>query len=1034
VKRRSRRTDSIALSAAIFAVAFIVRLMPLGLYVTPDEPIWVLRSHEFLQAVETSDLAAIPQTGHPGMTTMALGALGIWLSERVNPAEAAAQRDWIDRIATLAPENGAAFPHLVAFLPAGRILVACVTSAGLALVHVVIRRRIGGRVARLAALCLALDPFLAGHSGLLHTDGLQATFVLLAVAYTLPVRWQATDTAVREWLPSTVATAAFLALAGLTKMLGLLAAPGLALALFLWWKGPIHVRVARVVVLALLTTAFLVLLYPPMWLSPREALASLIGAVTYHEGIGLRPVFFAGETSTDPGVWFYPVVLLFRLTPPVLVGLLSWIWRCRDSHFSHFRSLIWTLLPALSTLVGITTAEKKFDRYVLTLIPPLTLVGAMAWSHRRRGVRSAVLASLALPWVLVALLPLQYANPMLGGPWVAQHVVLLGWGEASGLAVRWLNRHAEGASVMTGNVPGTAGLFAGSTIAWDESRLGCTDFLVGGDNPLPGRYALLAELRSGGRVQSRVYGHIQTPESSGPFVAPGPLPGLPPDAGAPATDSATLWAWLAQQASEGSFYWIHAPQCHPLTEAQLRRAVDEAVERGSLDCEADVPISGWEVEKCTVLDDLPKDSPYLARFGGGLDLLATTWDDVTRPPDPLTVRLRWWAQVPQDEVEVYLALRGDGDGDEVIWAEGGRRLLSDWGWAAPDWPVGVAVDTEAYIVLPPHLPPGSYRLVLRVSGLQGMLGIGRADGSFGGTELALGVVEVGLARGPAAELTLDRPADSDWPGLRVVATGFSTTRVQAGQRLPFSLGVERLEGELPDGLHWDLECGGVSRDGGTLSLPARAADLWATGARYVLRFAPRLNPATLGAALEQTCSFSVRPAGGDPAVPSTAHEAVILGELTITQRARTYSLSHQPAVSSSLSVERIGSLLGADVSPVSLEPGGALGVTIYWRASGDVARDYTVFVHAVGPDGRVWGQSDMWPAQGYAPTTTWVAGEIIADEHVLMLDAGAPSGTYGLYIGLYDARDGLRAALYVGDERVPEDRALLTTVDVQASP
>ncbi len=79
---------------------------------------------------------------------------------------------------------------------------------------------------------------------------------------------------------------------------------------------------------------------------------------------------------------------------------------------------------------------------------------------------------------------------------------------------------------------------------------------------------------------------------------------------------------------------------------------------------------------------------------------------MTRPPDPLTVRLRWWAQVPQEEVEVYLALRGDGDGDEVIWAEGGRRLLSDWGWAAPDWPVGVAVDTEAYIVLPPHLPLG----------------------------------------------------------------------------------------------------------------------------------------------------------------------------------------------------------------------------------------------------------------------------------------------------------------------------------------
>jgi len=228
-------------------------------------------------------------------------------------------------------------------------------------------------------------------------------------------------------------------------------------------------------------------------------------------------------------------------------------------------------------------------------------------------------------------------------------------------------------------------------------------------SPLPGQYAILAELRSGGRVQSRVYGHVQTTESRGPFVAPGSLPGLPATVGAPATDFSTLWVWLTQQASEGSFYWIHAPQCHPLTEAQLRRALDEAVDKGSLDCEADAPFFGWEVEKCTVLAGLPQASPYLARFGIGLDLLAATWDDLTQPSDPLTVRLRWWAQVPQEEVEVYLALRGDGD--EVIWAEGGRRLLSDWGWAAPDWPVEAAVDTEAYIVLPSPwgLPPCAAR-------------------------------------------------------------------------------------------------------------------------------------------------------------------------------------------------------------------------------------------------------------------------------------------------------------------------------------
>ncbi len=320
MKRRSRRTDSIALSAAIFAVAFIVRLMPLGLYVTPDEPIWVLRSHEFLQAVETSDLAAV--LDRPSwMTTMALGALGIcWSSGLIQPRLRTARLT--DRIATLAPENGARLSHtwlLFACRPDPR----CVRDVGgVAFVHVVIRtpdRRSGCQVKGFRS---ALDPFLAGHSGLLHTGWASGNLCTPGCgSATSPVRWQATDTAVREWLPSTVATAAFPALAGLTKM-PLLAAPGLAPASSVERPAAGRPRRRASTVDNGIPGAAL----SPHVVSPREALASLIGAVTYHEGIGLRPVFFAGETSTDPGVWFYPVVLLFRLTPPVLVGLLFLIY------------------------------------------------------------------------------------------------------------------------------------------------------------------------------------------------------------------------------------------------------------------------------------------------------------------------------------------------------------------------------------------------------------------------------------------------------------------------------------------------------------------------------------------------------------------------------------------------------------------------------------------------------------------------------------------------------------------------------------
>jgi len=54
------------LSAAIFIVALSVRLVPLGFYVTPDEPIWVMRSVEFLQACGASRLDRQHGLARPG--------------------------------------------------------------------------------------------------------------------------------------------------------------------------------------------------------------------------------------------------------------------------------------------------------------------------------------------------------------------------------------------------------------------------------------------------------------------------------------------------------------------------------------------------------------------------------------------------------------------------------------------------------------------------------------------------------------------------------------------------------------------------------------------------------------------------------------------------------------------------------------------------------------------------------------------------------------------------------------------------------
>ncbi|RLC63084.1 MAG: hypothetical protein DRI80_04790, partial [Chloroflexota bacterium] len=171
---------------SIFVIcSFALRLAPLGRYVTPDEPAWVYRAVRFADALSARDWAAIPSTGHPGVTTMWLGALGVAVRRLLAPAESVAHLDWIRRLAWLAPENGEAFRHLAFFLPYGRVAVALVTTLGLVALYPLLARLFDRRVALLTVGLLACDPFLVGHSGLLHTDALLATFSLLALVTAL---------------------------------------------------------------------------------------------------------------------------------------------------------------------------------------------------------------------------------------------------------------------------------------------------------------------------------------------------------------------------------------------------------------------------------------------------------------------------------------------------------------------------------------------------------------------------------------------------------------------------------------------------------------------------------------------------------------------------------------------------------------------------------------------------------------------------------------------------------------------------------
>jgi hypothetical protein len=105
-------------------------------------------------------------------------------------------------------------------------------------------------------------------------------------------------------------------------------------------------------------------------------------------------------------------------------------------------------------------------------------------------------------------------------------------------------------------------------------------------------------------------------------------------------------------------------------------------------------------------------------------------------------------------------------------------------------------------------------------------------------------------------------------------------------------------------------------------------------------------------------------------------------------------------------------LLGYRLTEERVRPGEALEVTLYWQTITPVARDYSVFVHLLGPEQQPWGSVDSFPGLGNYPTRAWRPGEVIVDRYRLQVApmAGAPSLAW-LEAGLYDYTSGERLSL-----------------------
>ena len=100
-------------------------------------------------------------------------------------------------------------------------------------------------------------------------------------------------------------------------------------------------------------------------------------------------------------------------------------------------------------------------------------------------------------------------------------------------------------------------------------------------------------------------------------------------------------------------------------------------------------------------------------------------------------------------------------------------------------------------------------------------------------------------------------------------------------------------------------------------------------------------------------------------------------------------------------------LMGYDIDSFTVRADGLLDVTLYWRAQAPLDTDYSIALHLVDEQGRLYGQEDSQHPAGY-PTSRWDLNSYARDLHRLAPWPGTPPGAYTLQVAVYDVDTGRR--------------------------
>jgi 4-amino-4-deoxy-L-arabinose transferase-like glycosyltransferase len=392
-------------------------------------------------------------------------------------------------------------------------------------------------------------------------------------------------------------------------------------------------------------------------------------------------------------------------------------------------------------------------------------------------------------------------------------------------------------------------------------------------------------------------------------------------------------------------------------------------------------------------------------LNGEARLIHAEWPDTVGRDAPIPVTIRW--QVLKSTLQARTLALHLVDDQDLRWSQ-----TDEMSYLSEQWQPGDLIEQWFTVPVDATTPAGPYTLQLALTDEAAQpLPVLDERGVPTGVWLELGEVTLMGEGGRVEDIGKGTPMGTS---MQALGHGPVAGPATPGTRLTPSVVWQKTGASVADQPVW-IEL--VDAEGQAwFSVQQRLAGQYPPSAWQVGEIVRAQYPVVVPADA---------PAGPSRVRLRLGDATLLLGQIDVQAEGRLFTI---PDITTPLQAtfgDRIR-LLGYDLPETIFRPGAIVPLTLYWQALHPVEGDYKVFTHLLDPAGQLRGQKDSVPAGGTRPTAGWSKGEVIIDAYEVPLSPDAPSGTYRIEIGLYDATTIVRLpASDAGGNPLLDNRVLL---------